>query len=81
MEKFYRNQKPNSRTIPQGLEQRLKMEEVVPKMACLGGFARMRNNPERGEIAPAVNTCRRCEKNSPFILSCIGKRIKGSCDH
>jgi len=37
----------------------------------------MRDNPERGELDPAVDD--RCMKNSPFVLSCIGKRTKG-CD-
>jgi len=31
------------------------------------------------EENPAEDVCRRCKKNSPSILSCIGKKIEG-CD-
>jgi len=40
----------------------------------------MRDNPEGGELNPAegVRTVRRrCKKNSPFVLSCIGKNHSG----
>jgi len=35
----------------------------------------MRDNPGGGEPDPAKGVCRRCMKNSLFVLSCIGKRI------
>jgi len=53
-------------------------EEVVPKMAA--GEAQMRNSQEGGESDHARGARRRCMKNSPSVLSCIGKRIKEGCD-
>jgi len=44
------------------------MEEVVPKMAH-----RMRDNPKGGELDTAEGVRKRCKKNSPSVLSCIGK--------
>jgi len=38
-----------------------------------------RDNPE-GELDPAEGVRRRCKKNSPSALSCIGKRIRKGCD-
>jgi len=40
----------------------------------------MRDNPERGELDPVDDVCRRCKKNSPSVLSCIGKKTKEGCD-
>jgi len=40
----------------------------------------MRDNSERGELDPADNVRRRCKKIFPFVLSCIGKKIKEGCD-
>jgi len=34
----------------------------------------MRENPVGGELDPADDVRRRCKKNSPSVLSCIGKR-------
>jgi len=36
----------------------------------------MRDNPEEGELDPAEGVRRRCKKNSPSVLSCIGKRTR-----
>jgi len=35
---------------------------------------------EKGEPDPAVDNRRRCKKNSPSVLSYIGKRKKEGCD-
>jgi len=40
----------------------------------------MRNNPGGGESDLAEGVHRRCMKNSPSVLSCIGKRTKEGCD-
>jgi len=40
----------------------------------------MWDNSERIELDPAVDDCRRCKKNSPSVLSCIGKWTKERCD-
>jgi len=40
----------------------------------------MQDNPEGGELDPADDVRRRCMKNSPSVLSCIGKRTKEDCD-
>jgi len=40
----------------------------------------MRDNPEGGVLNSADCVRRRCKKNSPFILSCIGKRTREDCD-
>jgi len=60
----------NIRATPQGLDQRSKMEEVVPNMARRRG-SRMRDS-QGGESDPAEGVRMRCMKNSPFVLSCIG---------
>jgi len=36
----------------------------------------MRDNPGGGKSDPAEDVCRRCKKNSPFVLSSIGKRTR-----
>jgi len=41
--------------------------------------ARMRDSQGGGESDPAEGVRRRCIKNSPFVLSCIGKRTKEGC--
>jgi len=41
----------------------------------------MRDNPEEGELDPTEDVRRRCKKNSPSVLSCIGKRTREGCDH
>jgi len=33
----------------------------------------MRDNPKGGELNPADNVRKRCKKNFPSVLSCIGK--------
>jgi len=38
--------------------------------------ARMRNSQGGGESDPTEGVCRRCMKNSPSALSCVGKRTK-----
>jgi len=38
--------------------------------------AQMRDNPEGGGLAPANDVHRLCKKNSPSVLSFIGKRTK-----
>jgi len=40
----------------------------------------MRDNPGGDELDLAKGVHRRCKKNSPSVLSCIGKRTKESCD-
>jgi len=40
----------------------------------------MRDCPGGGESDPADGVRRRCMKNSPSVLSCIGKRIREGCD-
>jgi len=40
----------------------------------------MRDNPEGGELDPVEDVCRHC-KNSPSVLSCIGRRTSEVCDH
>jgi len=40
----------------------------------------MSDNPEGGELDPAEGIPRRCKKNSPSVLSCIGKRTREGCD-
>jgi len=41
----------------------------------------MRDNPEGGELDPAKGVRRRrCKKNSPSVLSCIGRRTREDCD-
>jgi len=52
--------------------------EVVKRWRA--GEAQMRDNPGRGEFDPAVDVRRRCKKNSPSVLFCIGKRTKEGCD-
>jgi len=39
----------------------------------------MRDNPV-GESDPAEGICTRCKKNSPSVLSNIGKMIREGCD-
>jgi len=34
----------------------------------------MQDNPEVGKLDPAVDVRKRYKKNSPSVLSCIGKR-------
>jgi len=62
---------------PQGLDQSSKTE-VVPKMAHRE--AQIRDSLERSELDPAEDARRRCKKNSPSVLSCIGKRTRDGCD-
>jgi len=45
------------------------------------GEARTHDNPGGGESDPAKGVHRRCMKNSPSVLSCIGKRTIEGCDH
>jgi len=40
----------------------------------------MRDNPEGDELDPAEGVCRRCKKNSFFVLSCISNKTRESCD-
>jgi len=40
----------------------------------------MQDNPEGGELDSAEDDRRRCKKNSPSVLSCIGKRTREGCD-
>jgi len=40
----------------------------------------MRGKPEGGELDPAEGIRRRCKKNSPSVLFCIGKRTREGCD-
>jgi len=40
----------------------------------------MWNSQGGSKSNPAEVVCRRCMKNSPFVLSCIGKRTKEGCD-
>jgi len=41
----------------------------------------MRENPEGGKLDPAEGVYRHRKKNSPSVLSCIGKRTREGCDH
>jgi len=45
---------------PQGLDQKSMLEKVVPKLARRE--AQMRDNPEKGELDPAVDDRKRCRK-------------------
>jgi len=56
-------------------DQRSKMEEVVPKMARRRG-----SDGGQSKSDPAECVRRRCMKNSPYFLSCIGKSTKEGCD-
>jgi len=40
----------------------------------------MRDNPKGGEVDPAEGVCKRCKKNSPSVLYCIGKRTREGYD-
>jgi len=40
----------------------------------------MWDNPKGGESDPAEGVRRRCKKNIPSVLSCIGKRTRECCD-
>jgi len=40
----------------------------------------MRDNLGGGELDPADDVHRRCKKNCPSVLSCLGKRIKEDCN-
>jgi len=40
----------------------------------------MRDNPEGVELDPTDDVRRRCKKNSPSVLSCIGQKTKEGCD-
>jgi len=40
----------------------------------------MQDNPGGGESDPAEGIRRRCMKNSPSVLSLIGKRTRYGCD-
>jgi len=40
----------------------------------------MRDSQGGGELDPVEGARRRCMKNSPFVLFCIGKRTKEGCD-
>jgi len=40
----------------------------------------MRDSQGRGESYPTEGVRRCCIKNSPSVLSCIGKRTRESCD-
>jgi len=51
-EEEFRGGPPNSLATPQGLDQRSKMEEL---QRWLAGEAQMRDNPEGGEVNPAVD--------------------------
>jgi len=61
---------------PQGLDQKLKMEEVVPKMARRED--QMSDN-SGVELDPTVEDRKRCMKNSS-VLSCMDKSTKENCD-
>jgi len=67
----------SSQTTPQSLDQRSKMKEALSKTAR--GEAQMRGNPEECELNSAADVCRRCKKNFPSVLSCIGKKTKEGC--
>jgi len=53
------------------------MIEVVQRWRA--GEAQMRDNPGGDESDPAEGVLGRC-KNSPSVLSCIGKRTREGCD-
>jgi len=55
-----------------------KMEVVVARWRA--GEAQMQDNPGRGESDAAEGIRRRCMKNSPSVLSCIGKWTREGCD-
>jgi len=63
--------RPNILAMPQGLNQRSKIEEVVQTLTCQRGSDV--GNAEVGELDPAEASAGACKKNSS-ILSCIGKR-------
>jgi len=69
--------KPNSRATPQSLDQRLKREEVVPKMV-----RRKSSDAEsRGGVSQILQRVPQAlheEFSLRFILYCIGKRTRSS---
>jgi len=67
------HQEPNSRATPRGQKWKRQYQKWC------AGKAQMQDNPGEGESDPAEGVCRHCIKNSPSVLSCIGKRPK-DCD-
>jgi len=67
--------KPNIRATPQGLDQKSKIEEVVPKIAPRRGL-------DAGQYRKSLCSYvrKRCKKNSLSVLSCISRRTKEECD-
>jgi len=65
--------------MPQDLDQRSKTEEVQWCQRCRAADAPMWDNPEGDELDPAEDIRRLC-KNSPSVLSCIGKNIREGYD-
>jgi len=55
------------------------MEEVVPMMTRRRGSDAGQSR-RRWSVGPAEGVRRRCNKNSPSVLSCIGKRTRECCD-
>jgi len=40
----------------------------------------MRDNPKGSELDPVKGVRRCCRKNSPSVLSCIGRKTRKDCD-
>jgi len=67
----------NNLVTSQGLDQRSKIEKVVPKMARrIGSDA----GQSRKWVDLAVDDRRRCQKNSHSVLHCMDKRTKERSD-
>jgi len=63
-------------SLPQGLDQRSKMEEVVPKMVRRRGSESDLDNPEDGGLDHTVDGRKGYKKNSPSVLSYIDKKTE-----
>jgi len=73
----------NSRATPQGLDQKSKMEEVVPKMARRRGSDT--DNPEGGELVPKFLQMTSVSATKRILLPfypayTVDKRTKEGCD-
>jgi len=63
-----------------GPRSKLWIRAFLKSSAKDGVLTQMRDNPEGSALDPAVDNRRGCKKDSPFALSCLGKRTKEGCD-
>jgi len=85
---------PSERWGHEGTPQRVRHPTVRPrpkvyirsqkwKKYCqrwCAGEVQVQDNPVGDESDPAEGLHRRCKKNSPSVLSCIGKKTREGCD-